>query len=380
MENLKPIKIGLVGCGLMGAHYADVFNRMENTVLTACCDPTPLKLEEFAEKKGFSKGYLNYHQMIETEELDALLNVTPDRLHFDVAEAAVRAGIPLMTEKPLASTMTECRFLRQAAEISKTPVVVNFSKRNAIAVSTAGTVLSRGLLGDVARMEISYQQGWIFTRDWGPWETVHAWTWRLSKASAPMGVLSDLGSHMIDIIRYISGREIIGISGGRLQTVSKDRESIGELELDSPDIARAGLILDNGVPVSLLCSRADTGHKDRLSLSIYGSKGSLEMDLEKDRKSVQIMLLEDTALPPDLTVTGGEVSGEGGFFRAGEKIRISAARPESTYQKFIRAVDGNSGGMDYPDIIDGCKVQAVMDAITESDTCDGITVFPESFS
>jgi len=92
---------------MMGAHYADVFDRMDGVAVTACCDPTPWKLDAFAKDRGIPGAYVRFRDMVGSEALDGILNVTPDYLHAEVVRAAVDAGLPILTEKPLVGSLQE---------------------------------------------------------------------------------------------------------------------------------------------------------------------------------------------------------------------------------------------------------------------------------
>ena len=362
MGNL--VKIGLVGCGLMGNHYAKVFEQMDEVSITACCDPTSAKLKQFSSTHNVPAGYLDYREMIEAEELDGLVNVTPDKLHTDVALATLQAGLPLMTEKPLATSMDECLRIQRTAQERKKSVIVNFSKRNTIAVETARRILTEGILGNPIRFDLTYSQGWVFSHDWGDCKTSPPWTWRLSTSFAPMGVLGDLGSHLIDLFRYISGGEVVGVSGGQLNTVDKSHRQIGDLILDSPDIASAVMMSDAGIPARILCSRVDTGEKDTVSVTVYGQRGKMRLNLAEDRKSVVIISTENLTLPDGLEVSGTDTAVKK-VICSGEEVQITSERPISNYVHFIDLI--RNPDLDYsrsmPGIADGCAVQAVMEAV-----------------
>jgi predicted dehydrogenase len=261
--------LGLIGCGMMGGHYADAVSRIDGAEIIACCDPTAAKLEEFTANTNIRRSYLDYRTMIRDVRLDGIFNVTPDHLHFETASAVLEAGIPLMTEKPLAVGIDECRRLKKIAQKAAVPIVVNFSKRHTAAMAVTRAVLSSGCLGEPIRIEAAYQQGWVYTRDWGNWEDIHSWTWRMDKSIAPLGVLSDLGSHIVDLVRYITGREIISVAGAVAGVADKGRVLAGAHRLDSTDFAQAILTLEGNIPAAFTASRIDTGEKDTVCATIY---------------------------------------------------------------------------------------------------------------
>jgi hypothetical protein len=115
MEEGEFSGLGLIGCGMMGGHYADAVGRIDGAEIIACCDPTVAKLKEFSVNRNIGRSYLSYRKMIAELKPDGIFNVTPDYLHFETASAVLEAGIPLMTEKPLAVGIAECLRLKKIA-------------------------------------------------------------------------------------------------------------------------------------------------------------------------------------------------------------------------------------------------------------------------
>ncbi len=373
MEEGEFRGLGLIGCGMMGGHYADAVSRIDGAEIIACCDPTAAKLKEFAVNRNIGRSYLNYRKMIAELKPDGIFNVTPDYLHFETASAVLEAGIPLMTEKPLAVGIAECLRLKEIARKAAVPIVVNFSKRHAAAVAATRTILGSGCLGKPVRMEAAYRQGWVYTRDWGNWEDIHSWTWRMDKSFAPLGVLSDLGSHVVDLVRYITGREIISVAGAVTEVVEKGRFLVGTHRLDSTDFAQAILTLEGNIPAAFTASRIDTGEKDTVCATIYCTGGRVSFNLAENRHSALILANRGFNLPSEVYRTNR--SEEGPNITAGMEVLISTEKPENNYSKFVRILYGEN--CPAPDLTDGLKAQAVLEAIQTSAGNNGIPVTPE---
>ena len=359
----------------MGGHYADVFQKMNSVSVVACCDPTPSKLKVFSEEKGIPRFYIDYRRMLTEEHLDGVLNVTPDFLHAEVAGIVLQSGIPVMTEKPLAGDLESCRTLLETAVRTGTPNVVNFSKRHASAVETARILVTGGSLGRLLRVDASYLQGWVYTLDWGDWRNVHAWTWRLSREFAPLGVLGDLGSHLIDLICHITGRKVIQVSNAVLNTIDKGMDKVDGILLDSPDFASASLTLSDNLPVSFRVSRIETGHKDDLSLMFEGEDARLSINLSRDRKNIRIVQNKPQELPgkclnPETLEPLRSLTTE-------MEVEITTHRPKTNYQHFVDILNGRPS--EAPGITVGFTNLAVLDAVSASSEAKGSPVRPEGF-
>lgn len=101
MNPERPLRLGLIGCGGMGSHYADIIGPIKDVTLVACCDPTSAKLKSFAESRGIKHKYLDFHSMISAYDLDGIFNVTPDSVHAEISAAVLKSGVPLMTENAM---------------------------------------------------------------------------------------------------------------------------------------------------------------------------------------------------------------------------------------------------------------------------------------
>lgn len=376
MHNGETLKLGLIGCGMMGAHYADAVSGLDGVELTACCDPSPAKLKEFTLKHNIADSFLNHREMIEKTSLDGIFNITPDSMHSQIAERVLKAGMPLMTEKPLANGLEECRRLKNLFDRSEIPVVVNFSKRHAPAVAAAKEIISSGCMGRIIRLDASYRQSWVFSGDWGHWESVDSWTWRLDKSYAPLGVLSDLGSHIVDLLRFVTDREIISAAGAVAGVADKGKTTVGKHAIDSSDYVQAILTLEGGIPSTFVASRIDTGEKDSVSMNIYCEKGCLSFNLAENRQTVKVKANRRIRFPKiiwssEKSVTGPEVD-------PGQELNITTRKPETNYIKFIRLLKGES--CDAPNLIDGLKAQGILEAIHESSVNGGAPTVPEDFN
>lgn len=106
--NKKNLKIAVIGCSIMAQRHMQAIEAKDGAELYAVCDNAPEQLE--ARKKEFNVKFAvsDYRELVNLPELDAVIIVTPDKLHLEMTEAFLRAGKDVLCEKPMALTMEEC--------------------------------------------------------------------------------------------------------------------------------------------------------------------------------------------------------------------------------------------------------------------------------
>ncbi|AGB42380.1 putative dehydrogenase [Halobacteroides halobius DSM 5150] len=114
---MKKIKMGMVGLGRLGIQHAEnIAFRVPQAELTAVCALEEDKINEVQENWGVPYGYTEYDEMIQNEELDAVFLCSPSSLHCDQIEKALDAGLHVLSEKPLGTTVEECKVAEKAVE------------------------------------------------------------------------------------------------------------------------------------------------------------------------------------------------------------------------------------------------------------------------
>ena len=174
------IKIGVIGTGGMGNWHADAYSKISDVKIVACSDVVEENRKKFAEKWKVSNVYSDYNEMFKKEKLDGVSNVTPDGIHKDVAIAALKNGVPILSEKPLAKNLADAKKMYQLAKKSKVINMVNFSYRKSSGLQEAAKAIAMGKIGRIIHVEASYLQSWLSSKYWGDWSKETTWLWRLS--------------------------------------------------------------------------------------------------------------------------------------------------------------------------------------------------------
>ena len=343
------IRLGIIGTGGMANAHATAFRAIRGVKVAACCDVVPGRAQAFAEKHEIPKYYTDYHEMLEKAKLDAVTNVTPDAKHAEISLAVLAKGLPILCEKPLATTLDDARAMADAAAKAGVINMVNFSYRNSSALQAAAQAIRDGRIGRVTHVESSYLQSWLINRAWGNWRESPGLAWRLSTKHGSAGVLGDLGCHIYDMTTLLCG-DIARIDC-RLQCFDKGvpDNQLGEYTLDANDSFASTVVFDNGAIGVVHSSRWAAGHANSLRARVYGSLGAIEVDL--DRSYTEYWLC-----------TGKDV----------EKFTWKPVKCKPTptnYQRFIKAI--KTGVPDPSDFQNGVKIQAYLHYSFVSDAQQG---------
>lgn len=339
------IRIGIVGTGGMAGGHADWFqNKIRGCTVVACCDVMPERVKAFAERFKIPAYYTDLGEMLAKEQLDAITNVTPDRFHAPLSLEAIAKGLHILCEKPLATCYADAKKMAAAAKKKGVINMVNLSYRNSSAIHRAADLVRAGHLGRVLHFEASYLQSWLVSTAWGDWRVGDNWGWRLSTKHGSMGVLGDIGVHIVDFATYPAG-EVRNVHC-RLKTFDKAPGGrIGKYVLDANDSAVITVELTNGALGVIHTSRWATGHANSLCLEIHGDKGALRVNLDESYEQIKVCLGKD--VNPCRWKT------------------VKVPKTPSIYQRFIRSIQ--TGKNDQPDFARGAEIQKILDACALSD-------------
>lgn len=279
----------------MGNYYAHHISKLENVNIVRCCDPSETKLNRFRKKWNIPSGTIDWKELFQSNEtlkdIDGVVNSSSDKLHGEIFNACIRAGVALLAEKPFAVSFKILKTLK-AEDLINHIFVINFSKRVLPAVANAQKAVKNNLLGKIHRMELHYRQGWVLNHDYGDWHNTSAWFWRLTDEFSQHGVLGDLGSHLFDLTVFFCGSvENLFCSMNR---IDKGDNKLRNTKLDSMDDVQCLLQMHNGAHVIVNASRTAPGEKDSLEILISGDKGSIRILPEESRDSFQLFLIEDS--------------------------------------------------------------------------------------
>lgn len=203
--------------------------------------------------------------------IDFVVIVTPNNLHAPVAEAFLRAGIHVACDKPLAVSSAECEALSTLAASRGLSFCVTYTYTGYAAVKEAKALISEGLLGELRFVNAEYPQEFFagLVEKAGNKQA----EWRFDPArSGPVGTLGDVGTHVENLVSYVTGLRLKRLSA-RLGTIVPGRK------LD--DTATVMTEYEGGAAGLYWACQAAPGEGNDLRIYLYGTRGSLSWHQEE---------------------------------------------------------------------------------------------------
>lgn len=330
----------------MAHDHAKAYAAMDDVEIVAGVDPNAEGLRLFNAEYGIPNGFSSVEDAIAWGGFDAASNVTPDAIHYRTTMPLLAAGKHVLCEKPLATNQAQAVEMARAASAAGVVNMVNLTYRNVPALMQAAQMVQEGMIGEVRHFEASYLQSWLTQAEWGDWRTDDAWLWRLSSAHGSMGVLGDVGVHILDFASFAAGSEPDSVSC-RLKTFEKATDGrIGQYTLDANDSMAMHLSLSNGAIGVIHASRFASGHINDLRLRLYGTEGGLDVRFEGWKSNLMLSRGED--------------------LRQGKWIEIEPTPVTPNFRRFIEAI--KTGKQVGPDFARGASLQRVLDLAAASNS------------
>jgi len=287
------IRVGVVGAGWIAREHRRVLDSVAEAELAAVCDLDLERAGELAAGTG-ARVYTDWRDLLDREDLGALLVCTPPRSHREPAVAALSAGLPVYLEKPIARTPEDAAPIVAAAERSGTVCAVGYQWH------------ALDLLGDLPGVLAGQQIGAMVGTCIGPTQSR---PWFLDRRAGG-GNLLERGSHHLDLARAVAGEvAAVQAAAGRVRLA---RSAGGTGDID--DALTMLLQHASGALATIVVAWTRPGQPGSFSLDILASEATLRL-----------------ALDPDFALTG--VSG-------GQRVdRRAASHPfERSMRSFLRAV------------------------------------------
>ena len=328
---MKNIGIGLIGAGFMGKCHAlafgavkAVFGDVPRPKLEMLCDIPLAKAQDAASRFGFARATDDWRVLVEDPAIDLVSITTPNALHHEMALAAIAAGKHVYCEKPMAVTLAQAEAMAAAAARSPVRTLVGYNYLKNPAVLHARALLDRGAIG----RPIHFRG--IFDEDYMA-DPALPGTWRSLRREAGLGVLGDMGCHLVAAALSLAGPiesvladtrivysrhygdgEGAGVPNGSDGSDGSGRsgepggpggsdlsgdpgdpgdaggsggssgsDGSGSEPMENEDVATALVRFESGCDGSLAMSRSAWGRKNRLAWEVHGDAGMLAFDQER---------------------------------------------------------------------------------------------------
>ena len=234
---------------------------------------TPERAQEFATKNKIPRGYGDYRQLVDADDVDLICVTTPNPRHCEEVTYALRRGKHVLAEKPLAMTLSETISLRDLAASVGRIAIVDHQLRFNPYLRTIRTLVREGRLGRLYYVNV-HQQLTGFSDPKAPWN----WSFDAENGG---GVRLAMCSHLIDLLFYwIGAKNVSTVTGNMDVVLPTRRDNNGESRrVDASGFFSTVLSVDDGLTAHLVATAAAFSEA-RFDVSMYGTEGEVHFDLQ----------------------------------------------------------------------------------------------------
>jgi len=378
----KQINVAMIGAGFMGRTHSNAYLKVAKFFdvpvvprMKVMCDINEAAARSMAERWGWEEVMTDYRKVVARPDIDMVDILTPNNTHVEIACAAARAGKIVACEKPLAMDAAEAKKMVACVRKAGVPSFVSFNYRRLPAVSLARQLVQEGRIGRVYHVRAQYLQDWIMNPDF-------PLVWRLDRRVCGSGSRGDLGAHIIDMARFITGEEFESVSG-MAETFIKERPAgrmdgvglsaaggggggakMGKVTVDDATLFLARF--SGGAVGAFEATRFAAGRKNGIHIEVNGARGSLVFDFERMNE----LRFHDHTAPQHLqgwtTIMATDSSHPyaGAWWPPGHIIGYEHGFINQLADE-LRFIGGELKEY-HPDFADGLRVQEVLDAVMKS--------------
>ena len=310
MSSKSSVNVCLVGQKFMGRTHSNAYLKVGKffdlpvePVMHTIAGRDAAELKAFAARWGWQRSTTDWKAAVTDPEIDLVDIGVPNDRHMDMAIAALEAGKHVACEKPLAHNLDHARAMRDAAKRArKSKTFVWYNYRRVPAVALAHQLCKEGKLGRIYQIRCYYLQDWAA-------DPGIPLIWRFQKKIAGSGSHGDLGAHVIDMARFVTGDEFVEVSGALAETFVKERPipSVGSAggiaggskasskmgKVDVDDVLMFFGRMKSGAVVSVEATRFSTGYQNKNGLEVHGDKGAIRFNFE----DMNVLDFYDATLP-----------------------------------------------------------------------------------
>ena len=278
---MAKLKLGMVGGGqgafIGGVHRiaSRIDNHYELVAGSLASNPEIANLS--AKELGINddRSYATFQDMAEKESLredgiDVVAIVTPNFLHYPIAEAFLSKNIHVICDKPLTHNLDDAEKFLQSVKKSKALFALTHNYTGYPMVRQAREMFRNGEIGNLRVIQVEYAQDWLTLPIENEGQKQASWRTDPSKAGMG-GSIGDIGSHAFNLVDFITG--------AKLKELCADISSFVPGRKND-DNAHVLLRYENNVKGMLWSSQVAPGNENALRIRIYGDKGGMEWEQE----------------------------------------------------------------------------------------------------
>jgi predicted dehydrogenase len=355
---MTGVRVGVVGTSWWtDAMYLPALANHPAGSVRAVCGRNRETANAVAANWGIAHVYTDWREMLSGGEVDAVIIATPNDTHHPIAMDALQRGMAVLCEKPLSLDASLAAEMVTAAERSDVTTMTPFTYRCMPTFRWTKQLIDDGYIGRPYHLHLRYFTGYARDGDY---------SWRFDPAISGAGVVGDLGTHWIDMARWLMG-EIVAVSATIDRFVQRAPRPDGSSYDPAEDSALIQCRFENGALGVLHASAVaweGTGFGQTHELDLHGSAGTLHAYNDWDTVQ-QVRGIRAGAPGPAAVLPIPETIWQG----------VRRDTVHNTYRDVFRETEAQArawlsavaaGAKVQPDLATGARVQVIADAALRS--------------
>jgi predicted dehydrogenase len=284
---MSQLGAAVIGVGFVGRAHLESLRR-QGIPVRGILGSSPERTEEARRALRVERGYKSLQELVHDQSVNVVHVCTPNNVHCEQSDAALKAGRHVICEKPLAMDTRESAALIESAKKHGRVGGVAYNLRYYPLCQEARSIVESGRIGEPRLVHASFLQDWLlYPTDWN---------WRLeSQLGGELRAVSDIGTHCLDLLMWLSGRKVTEVCGdlatiipvrrkprGRVESFKKATVTeFDEIKISTDDYASVLLRFEGVTRGIVTVSQISAGRKARLWWEIDGSEGALAWNSEE---------------------------------------------------------------------------------------------------
>ncbi|MEM2239979.1 MAG: Gfo/Idh/MocA family oxidoreductase [Candidatus Bathyarchaeia archaeon] len=275
MIYMKTVGVGIIGCGSIGKYHIDRCLKLSEAKVVAVCDIDKQALREVKEKFKIENLYVDYHDLLDRKDVEAVIVSLPNYLHAPVTIDALKSGKHVLCEKPPALNARQVEEMFATSRKAGRKLVIGLTRRFSNTTRVLKKYVGDGVLGEVYLAKCGYLRR-TGIPGMGSWFT--------TKSLAGSGAVFDIGVHALDMTFWIMDdfkvKSVYASTYAKFGPKGKAAGDWGKPvpggPFDVEDLGVSLIKMESGATIYLEAAWASFAPKAEFYVHLLGDAGGLE--------------------------------------------------------------------------------------------------------